>query len=231
MSDVRAGDAAGHGDASSTGSSARDEGPWSDAEWNDDDVVLLDESGSASGTGAKSEVHHASTPLHLAFSCYIFDEQDRLLVTRRAWSKPSFAGVVTNSCCGHPRPGEPLADAARRRAQSEVGLTLKEIWLVLPEFRYRATSSTGLVENELCPVYAARASSSDVTLDPSEVEEAEWVPWVQFAESVRSGAREVSQWCAEQIPLLLALGAGPVDWPAADDSRLPPAARDAYRGG
>lgn len=208
------------------GEAARDrDAPWIDAEWNDDDVVLLDEAGNASGSGAKSRIHHESTPLHLAFSCYIFDEEDRLLVTTRARSKPSFAGVVTNSCCGHPRPGEALADAARRRAQSEVGVTLDEIWLVLPEFRYRATSSTGLVENEICPVYAARASSSDVTLDRTEVDEAEWVPWTEFAESVRRGEREVSQWCAEQVPQLLALGAGPGEWAPADPARLPPAAR------
>lgn len=204
---------------------------WNDAAWNDDDVVLLDESGSATGTGAKSQIHHAATPLHLAFSCYIFDDADRLLVTRRARSKPSFPGVVTNSCCGHPRPGEPLADAARRRAESEIGVTLDEIWLVLPQFRYHATSATGLVENEMCPVYAARTSSADVTLDPSEVDEVEWVPWAEFVESVRSGQRAVSQWCAEQVPLLDALGATPADWPAADVSRLPAAVRDAYPGG
>lgn len=205
--------------------SGSNDGEWNDAQWNDDDVVLLDESGNASGIGAKSQIHHASTPLHLAFSCYIFDAEDRLLVTRRARSKPSFAGVLTNSCCGHPRPDEALADAARRRAESEVGVTLDEIWLVLPEFRYLATSSTGLVENEMCPVYAARSSSAEVTLDPTEVDEAEWVPWEEFARSVRSGEREVSQWCAEQVPQLLALGAGPGDWVAADPVRLPPAAR------
>lgn len=201
-----------------------------DAVWNDDTVVLLDDSGRAIGSGAKSQIHHESTPLHLAFSCYVFDGADRLLVTRRAGSKPSFPGVVTNSCCGHPRPGEALPKAARRRAQSEIGVTLDDIWLVLPEFRYRAVSSTGLVENEVCPVYAARTSSPDVTLDPSEVDAAEWVPWAEFVESVRSGEREVSQWCAEQLPLLTALGATPADWPAAADSRLPAAARQAYLG-
>ncbi|MBC7308821.1 MAG: isopentenyl-diphosphate Delta-isomerase [Actinomycetales bacterium] len=203
------------------------EGAWADAEWNDDTVVLVDESGRATGTGAKSQIHHESTPLHLAFSCYIFDAQDRFLVTMRARSKPSFPGVVTNSCCGHPRPGEALAEAARRRAGSELGLKLDEIWLVLPEFRYRATSANGLVENEICPVYAARTSSPDLALDRSEVEEAEWVPWQEFAASVLSGEREVSRWCAEQVPQLTALGSTPADWPAADESRLPAAARQA----
>ena len=47
-------------------------------------VVLLDEAGNAVGTAAKRDVHHASTPLHLAFSCYVFDREGSVLVTRRA---------------------------------------------------------------------------------------------------------------------------------------------------
>lgn len=194
-------------------------------EWNDDDVVLLDEAGAAVGVDSKSAVHHAQTPLHLAFSCYIFDADDRLLVTQRALGKPSFAGVVTNSCCGHPRPGEALEDAVRRRALSEVGISLDDLWLVLPEFRYRAVSDTGMVENEMCPVFAARTSSTDLALDPTEVEWTEWVPWASFAASVLDGSRTVSTWCTEQVPLLLALGATPADWPAASPDLLPPAAR------
>ncbi|MDO5502371.1 MAG: isopentenyl-diphosphate Delta-isomerase [Actinomycetia bacterium] len=217
-----------------TGHNPRDSGPsgpgpdttWQDhPEWNDDDVVLLDDAGDAIGVDAKSRVHHTATPLHLAFSCYIFDADDRILLTRRAWNKPSFPGVVTNSVCGHPRPGEPLPEAVRRRAASELGLQIDDPWLVLPHFRYHATSSTGLVEFEICPVYAARAHSPALTLDPTEVAGAAWVPWSDFTDAVRSGEREVSSWCAEQVPQLLALGPAPADWPAADPALLPPAAR------
>lgn len=194
-------------------------------QWNDDDVVLLAEDGSALGVDSKSAIHHAETPLHLAFSCYIFDADDRLLVTQRALGKPSFPGVVTNSCCGHPLPGEPLERAVRRRALGELGLSVDSLWLVLPEFRYRAVSATGMVENEICPVYAARTADEELALDPTEVERAEWVPWVEFAESVADGSRVVSTWCTEQVPRLLTLGPRPADWPAADPALLPPAAR------
>ena len=100
-----------------------------------EEVVLLDETGSAIGTAAKSEVHHDRTPLHLAFSCYVLDEQGRLLVTQRAAHKLTFGGVWTNSACGHPAPGEPIADAVRRRVQQELGLSLDDLRLVLPGFR------------------------------------------------------------------------------------------------
>ena len=199
--------------------------PPSTAAWNDAPVVLVDEAGRAIGRAAKSAVHHDDTPLHLAFSCYIVDDEDRVLVTRRAAGKPSFPSVVTNSVCGHPLPNEPLAEAVRRRAESELGVRIGTPHLVLPDFRYRATSGSGLVEHELCPVYAARASSTDLHLDPSEVDDAEWVPWAEFSADVLAGRREVSPWCAEQVAELAALGADPRSWPTAPEDRLPPAAR------
>ena len=85
-------------------------------------VVLLDEQGEAIGTTPKRGVHHADTPLHLAFSCYLFDDTGRLLMTRRALHKPTWPGAWTNSVCGHPAPGEPIEDAVRRRVLDEVGV-------------------------------------------------------------------------------------------------------------
>jgi isopentenyl-diphosphate delta-isomerase len=188
-------------------------------------VVLLDEDGNGTGTAAKAEVHGLDTPLHLAFSCYVFDDDGRLLLTQRALDKPTFGGVWTNSCCGHPGPGEDITAAVRRRVGQELGLELEDLTLVLPRFRYRAVVESGphagTVENEMCPVYVAR-TAGDPTPDRSEVEAWEWVPWAEFRDEVLSGRRDVSQWCREQVA---ALPEEPLAAAAADPAQLPAAAR------
>jgi isopentenyl-diphosphate delta-isomerase len=186
-------------------------------------VVLCAEDGTALGSAAKDAVHHRNTPLHLAFSCYVFDEVGQVLVTRRAHTKRTFAAVRTNSCCGHPAPGEALAAAVRRRLAYELDVVPQRVDLMLPEFRYRATARDGTVENELCPVYRAVVDTEHVRPNPVEVDDAWWADWVDFvADGVADDA--LSPWAAQQVGQLAALGPNPLRWPTAPDDRLPRAA-------
>jgi isopentenyl-diphosphate Delta-isomerase len=189
-------------------------------------VVLVDETGRASGTADKVAVHHARTPLHLAFSCYLFDSRGQFLLTRRAESKRTFPGVWTNTCCGHPLPGESMPGGVLRRLREELGAVPARLELVLPRFRYQATMANGVMENELCPVYAAYAGPAPFSPapDPAEVAETRWVNWEDFCEAVRAGRQPVSPWCAMQLAELTALGPRPLDWVPADPGGLPPAA-------
>jgi isopentenyl-diphosphate delta-isomerase len=168
-------------------------------------------------------VHHAQTPLHLAFSCYLFNGAGQFLLTRRAESKLTWPGVWTNTCCGHPQPGEPISGSVLRRLRQELGIGTARLALVLPGFRYQARMDNGVLENEVCPVYAAY---SDVPPDPdpAEVEEVRWVDWDEFRQSVVAGRQPISPWCAMQLAELASLGSRPLTWAPADAAGLPPAA-------
>ena len=146
-------------------------------------VVLLDEAGSPIGVAEKIAVHTADTALHLAFSCHVYNADGDVLVTRRAISKLTWPGVWTNSFCGHPTPGESMEDAIARRANFELGITVTDLQVVLPDFRYRAVDASGIVENEVCPVYRAHTTDA-IAPNPDEVAEFAWVT----PESLRSAA-------------------------------------------
>jgi len=175
----------------------------------EDRVVLVDEGGERTGWAEKSTIHSASTPLHLAFSCYLFDEAGRVLVTRRALTKRTWPGVWTNSFCGHPGPGEPMTSAIERHARDELGVDIGDIREVLPDFRYTATDASGIVENEICPVYVAR-SGGLIVANPNEVAEWAWIDATDLIAAVDATPRLVSPWSALQVPLmraeLLAMG-------------------------
>jgi isopentenyl-diphosphate delta-isomerase len=168
-------------------------------------VVLLDEQGRPAGAMPKAEVHGPDTPLHLAFSVYLFDAGGRLLVTRRALGKRTWPGVWTNSCCGHPAPGEEPAAAAVRRLGQELGLGPARIELVLPSFAYRAVAADGVVENEVCPVFVAHLDGDPEpapAADPEEVAEWRWVPWEAFRAVAATAPWALSPWAVEQVSRL-----------------------------
>lgn len=190
-------------------------------------VVLLDEVGHAIGVAGKTQVHHEKTPLHLGFSCYVVNDRCELLLTRRAGGKRTWPGVWTNSCCGHPRPGEPLSAAVDRRLRDELGIHADAIDLVLPTFRYHATMSNGISENEMCPVVRARIEHDpDPDPDLNEVSDFRWGDWAEFTSAVTTGALPVSPWCYDQVQQLQTRARQPHEWPVAPHSELPPAARN-----
>lgn len=160
-------------------------------------VVLVDEENRELGRALKSEVHHATTPLHRAFSLFLFDRAGRTLVQRRAPGKATWPGIWSNSCCGHPAPGEATLDAVARRCREELGAEPQGVWLALPGFRYRAEWD-GLVENEICPVAVARIETAAIEPDPAEVESHAWLSWEELLAELERRPERWSPWCAEE---------------------------------
>ncbi len=163
-----------------------------------DHVVTCDDVGNRIGTVARAEVHTTDTPLHLAFSCYLLDDEGRLLVTRRALAKKTWPGVWTNSFCGHLRWTESAEQSLVRHAEHELGAEVSNIEVVVPGFRYRAVDASGIVENEICPVYVARVVG-DVEPNPDEVSEHVWAPAGQVRAAVEATPWAFSPWMVRQL--------------------------------
>lgn len=168
-----------------------------------EEVVLLAEDGTPIGTADKATVHTTDTPLHLAFSCHLFDGEGRILVTRRALSKATWPGVWTNSFCGHPAPGESMEDAIARRAADELGTFVENLVPVIPDFQYRATDAAGIVEYEVCPVFTATIAG-DLNPSADEVAEWEWVDPRTLLAAVEATPWAFSPWLTLQLPALYA---------------------------
>ncbi|MCU1422153.1 MAG: isopentenyl-diphosphate Delta-isomerase [Microbacteriaceae bacterium] len=146
-------------------------------------------------------MHTAETPLHLAFSCHVYNAEGLVLVTRRALSKVTWPGVWTNSFCGHPAPGETMADAIARRARFELGIAVEAVEVVLPDFRYRAVDASGIVENEICPVFRA-VTTDAVDPNPDEVSEFAWLAPAALSGAVEAAPFAFSPWLGWQLAQL-----------------------------
>lgn len=164
-------------------------------------VVLVNGKDEVLGTAPKATVHAGDTPLHRAFSVFLFRRNGDLLLQQRARSKKTWPLVWSNSCCGHPGPDEDVVTAARRRLKDELGISTADVVMMLPGYRYRAEKD-GIVENELCPVMAAR-SDDPVVPNPDEVETIEWAPWNEFVARTVQDPSRYSPWCNEETALLM----------------------------
>lgn len=160
-------------------------------------IIILDEQDRPSGTLEKYAGHTLNTPLHLAFSCWLFNTQGQLLVTRRSLAKKAWPGVWTNSVCGHPQEGESTEDAIIRRCRFELGVEISRLTPVYSAFRYRATDPNGIVENEVCPVYAARMVS-ELSVNNDEVMEYQWSALENILEGIDVTPWAFSPWMVMQ---------------------------------
>ena len=170
-----------------------------DAAAGEDHVVLLCEDGSPCGLAPRATVHSATTPLHLAFSCHLRRPDGQVLLTRRALGKRTWPGVWTNSFCGHPRQGESFPEAIARHARHELGLEIRDVRSVLPDFRYRAVDASGIVENEVCPVFIATTDGAPAP-NPEEVMDLRWVAPEEFTALVDLAPWTLSPWAVEHVP-------------------------------
>ena len=156
----------------------------------EEQVILVDADDREVGTATKLAVH-GDGRLHRAFSIFLEDDAGRLLLQRRAKDKYHSGGLWSNTCCGHPRPGESTSDAARRRLREEMGVepALQPVCV----FTYRAELGNGLVEHEVDHVFAGRLDAVPRP-DPREVAEWQWLTIPALVADLRVNPGRYSVW-------------------------------------
>ena len=111
----------------------------------EEQVILVDENDNPIGLMPKMEAHEKAL-LHRAFSVFVFNDNNELMIQQRAMHKYHSPGLWTNTCCSHQREGESNIEAGMRRLQEEMGFVtdLEET----TSFIYKAPFDNGLTEHE-----------------------------------------------------------------------------------
>lgn len=164
-----------------------------------EEVVLVDEKDRPVGRAEKLEAH-VNAKLHRAFSVFVFDAAGRLLLQKRAAAKYHSGGLWSNTCCSHPRPGEPTESAAHRRLTEELGFDC-EITKVF-DLVYYAELGNSLYEHEYDHVFVGRFDGSPVP-NADEVEGWKWVDVGTLAADLRQNPHAYSYWLRASFEELL----------------------------
>lgn len=129
-------------------------------------LILVDELDREIGAKAKGECHAGSGILHRAFSIFVFNDKNELLLQQRSAAKPLWPNYWSNTCCSHPRLGESMDTAVSRRLVQELGFACPLKYLY--KFKYHAQYGTVGAEREYCWVYHGR-HNGDVDVNVNEI--------------------------------------------------------------
>ena len=177
---------------------------------NDDaeEVILIDAHDRPVGSAPKLDAHRQGK-LHRAFSVLIHDGAGNLLLQKRHIGKYHSGGLWTNTCCGHPRPGEDTMAAACRRLNEEMGFTSE--LTPLGSLIYRADVSNDLIEHEFVHLFIGRHNGA-IAPDDLEVENWRWQAVGDVRRSVRAGPDLYTAWFRRYLE---------ESWPLTEIERTP----------
>ncbi len=164
-----------------------------------EEVILVNEQDEQVGIMEKMEAHQKAV-LHRAFSVFIFSNDGEMLLQQRALNKYHSAGLWTNACCSHPKPGEGTQVAAERRLKEELGFetALQKIF----QFTYKASFSNGLTEYEFDHVYAGKYDG-DIIPDTLEVSNYTYKTMEEIGENLEMYPQKYTAWFHIAFPKIL----------------------------
>lgn len=156
-------------------------------------LILVDADGTPIGSKSKLECHLGQGILHKAFSVFVFNSQQEVLLQKRSAEKMLWPSYWSNSCCSHPRLHEKNEIvAAERRIAEELGFAVTDLTRHF-DFEYQATYKDVGSEWERCSVFTA-LSDTQPRVNPREIEDTRWVPMDELAEILLSERDSFTPW-------------------------------------
>lgn len=157
----------------------------------DEPLVLVNSNDEELGSLAKAACHDGDGVLHRAFSLFVFNADGKTLLQRRHASKRLWPHYWSNGCCSHPRPGERLDAAVRRRAWDELGLLVTARFVF--KFEYQAAYCDIGSEHELCSVYVGRAAG-EPRVNTTEVAAWRWIEPQDLDREIHEAPARFTPW-------------------------------------
>lgn len=155
-----------------------------------EEVILVNENDQPIGLMEKMEAHREGV-LHRAFSVFVFNKKNELLLQQRALTKYHSGGLWTNTCCSHPRDGELTISACHRRLVEEMGFDcdLEK----LTEFIYRAELDQGLIEHEFDHVFIGKWDGVP-DINAQEVASYKWMDVESVEQDIKKHPENYTAW-------------------------------------
>lgn len=153
-------------------------------------VILVDSEDQEIGVMEKMEAHQKGL-LHRAFSVFVFNSNNELLLQKRALGKYHSEDLWTNTCCSHPAPGESILAAAARRLEEEMNYTC-ELWNTF-SFIYKVNLDHNMIEHELDHVVIGK-SDEDPQLNPEEASDYKWLSIPDIKKDIEDNPVQYTSW-------------------------------------
>lgn len=156
----------------------------------EEQVILVNKQDEQTGLMGKMEAHEKAR-LHRAFSVFVYNDKQELMIQQRAKHKYHTPGLWANTCCSHPREGEDIIEAGKRRLQEEMGFqtNLKKT----TSFIYKAAFDNGLTEHEYDHILVGHYNKKP-QINPDEVADWKWISLEELKKEVAENPTKFTAW-------------------------------------
>ena len=156
----------------------------------EENVILVDKNDTQIGLMSKLDAHKKGI-LHRAFSVFVLNNNNEIMLQKRAYNKYHSGGLWTNTCCSHQREGENSIEAGKRRLLEEMGFETE--LKIITSFIYKVEFENGLTEHELDYLLIGKYLKSPV-INKQEVADWKWMKVELIADDIKSNPNNYTSW-------------------------------------